>query len=319
MITYDECHVYFQHWPPEQHPGQVVGQRKGHKDIDPDRPWLSSVYYYWWRFLSASKEYRTICEKAETVEGRNSVEVIESAYPDFGNVFEGNFWSWWWQRGWALFCEPMSYSIRKLARTYGTELPYEWDENERLILSVARNGDHQRTADEVKALLDGLESANPKSKSNRGKKVSGALYQPQGRPDVPALERSFAVWNLYRANSNLPTGESKLKVYDIAYKCGLQKFYMPDDADWRREASDNAFRALKRAEIIISNVTRGVFFTKHELMPDIVRYIKDKQMKLSHKRREEIERRIYDNPFADLAIGWHGEQHVDASLAQLDP
>lgn len=308
VIRYADHRVYFQHWPPEQQVGQVDGQRLSHRDVDPDRPWLSSAYYWWWRFLSASKDYLRICEIAETTSGRNSPEVMQSAYPDFGNVFDGNFWSWWWERGWGLFCEPMSYSIRQLERNGGRTWPYEWDESERITLSIARHGDHQRTADEVRSLLERLDGEQPRG---RHKKVSGALHQPACKPDIPALQRAFGVWDLHRTQDKLP-------LYEIAHRCQLERSSMPDDPSWRKDASDHAYRLLERANVIIKNVTRGVFFTKHELPLCSVKQIKQEQFALSRTRRDEMSSGRFPNPFANSAIASRMQQNIDPSLAQLN-
>lgn len=308
MIRYANYQVYFQHWPPEQHGGQVAEQRKGHKDIDPKEPWLSSVYYHWWRYLSASETYRDICDTARTEDGRRSAKVLNSAYPDFGNVFEGNFWSWWWDRGWALFCEPQSYSIRKLDREGMRRWSSDLNAPDRLIVSLAVNGDHQRTVDEIKALLDELPQGN---RSARGKKLSAALYQPSGKTDIPALQRYFKVWDKRRTDPDL-------EIYEITHKCGIEKTHMPTDDNWRKQASNDFYRLFNKADAIIKNAAYGVFPVTEELSMDAIAKIRRGQMALSRDRRSEIDARLFPNPFGQLKEYWAGAQITSGSLAQLN-
>lgn len=307
MIRYADYQVYFQHWPPEQHVGQVVDQRKGRKGIDPKEPWTASVYYSWWRYLSASSDYRDICEKANAPHGLESPEVRNSIYPDFGDVFAGNFWSWWWTRGWALFCEPLSYSVRKLDLEGQRRWPDDLRSPQRLILSVAVNGDYQRTADEIKALLKELEAND---RGVRGKKASGALYQPYGKPDVPALQRYFAVWDKRRNNPNMET-------YRIMHECKIERVWLEGDTNWEKEASDAYYRMYGKAEQIIKNAVRGIFPVSEELTESEIMRIRKAQAVASAVRRHEIEEGGWLDQFPHLREYWAGQQITSGSLAQL--
>lgn len=314
MIRYADYQVYFQHWPPEQHVGQVVDQRKGKKDgkggkvIDPNEPWKASVYHAWWRYLSASSEYRAICEKAKTPNGLQSPDVRNSVYADFGDVFAGNFWSWWWTRGWALFCEPLSYSVRKLDRDGQRRWPDDLHSPQRLILSVAANGDYQRTADEIKAMLKELEADN---RNVRGKKASGALYQPYGKPDVPALQRYFAVWDKRRNNP-------KMKAFKIMYDCEIEKVWLEGDASWEKETNDAYYRMYGKAEQIIKNAVRGIFPVSEELTESEIMRIRRAQLVASADRRQEIEDGGWPDQFPHLREFWADQQITSGSLAQLN-
>lgn len=307
MIRYANHQVYFQHWPPEQHVGQVEDQRKGRKGIDPNEPWTASVYYHWWRFLSASPEYRDICKKAQTPDGRQSPEVRNSVYADFGDVFEGNFWSWWWTRGWALFCEPLSYSVRKLDREGQRRWPNDLQSPDRLVFSVAINGDYQRTADEIKAMLKELEVTN---RGVRGKKVSGALYQPYGKPDIPALQRYFAVWDKRRTNA-------EMKPYKIMHDCGIEKTFLPEDANWKKDASDAFYRMHGKAVQIMKNAVRGIFPVGEELTEHEISRIRKAQLAASADRRREIEDDGWSDQFPQLREFWARAEITSGSLAQL--
>lgn len=309
MIRYADYQVYFQHWPPEQHVGQVADQRKGRKGIDPEEPWTASVYHAWWRYLSASSEYRAICEKAKTPDGCQSPDVRNSVYADFGDVFEGNFWSWWWTRGWALFCEPLSYSVRKLDREGQRKWPNDLQSPDRLVLSVAVNGDYQRTADEIKAMLKELEATN---RGERGKKASGALYQPYGKPDVPALQRYFAVWDKRRTNT-------EMKPHKIMHDCGIEKFWLEGDANWEKETNDAYYRMYGKAVQIISNAVRGVFPVSDELTQSEISRIRRAQLVASADRRREIEDSGWPDQFPQLREYWVGTEITSGSLAQLKP
>ena len=73
--------------------------------------WEESVYYWWWRFLRASKSYARCCKQG----GKRGIG--RRIYEDFGDVFASDFRAWWHedQRGERLFAEqPAPEHLREL-------------------------------------------------------------------------------------------------------------------------------------------------------------------------------------------------------------
>jgi hypothetical protein len=212
--------------------------------------WRRSVYYWWWRYLRLNEEYRRCCERG----GRGSMAKL---YKDFGNVFDGDDFRAWWLtdgRGETLFAEPApQLTVNELRR------PREWDatwqSKDVMVVAIALSEPKWRITRSMAALLKERHSGKPGVATQQR---SGAHYAVSGKFSVPALEKMCKVYELRH-------GKDKLTLERIGKKAGIDIEFtqghdeLDDDARRRNVMAATVSRYLKKAQVLVDNVGRGMF------------------------------------------------------------
>lgn len=244
MIRFEDGVYYFQCLPPDVGSLDLSADKPKAKYAHED-PLRQSVYFHWWRYLSASSEYSETCIKAKRGEVQSEV------FEHFGKVrSEDDFVAWWQNRGRHLFCEPRRLGIRTLDADNWPDAPDDTLLRNRLVVSLPIDADADRTIAEVRALLN---SKKPKDELRKRNK-SEALFQPYTtKPDANALERLLRVWQCRQQHL-------KKRLYEVAIELGAKEPLIIEEVeDWRIKQTQAVSRDLNTVECILQHVAQGVF------------------------------------------------------------
>lgn len=140
--------------------------------------WKCSVYYYWWLYLRRNANYQLTCEQG----GRGPCAEL---YRDFGNIYEGDFRSWW-QEHWKLFAEPIAVTSSDDVHTV-----FERSITIRIDLDAKRS----RVLDDVRNIL-----AEQQADLDQDRIASSATYPVETNPVLSALHQHLAVWDMKGLN-----------------------------------------------------------------------------------------------------------------------
>jgi hypothetical protein len=209
-----------------------------------------SVYYYWWRYLQLSTDYRTTCEQG-------GIGACSDLYDDFGNIYDMSFTDWWEQR-WHLFVEPPAAAIAS------DDMVFDDDAD---ILTIKL--DRSRGPEAVKRALDAIHMQIHYPERSTAKSRSVAQYPVFARPILMTLHRQLQV---YKLKTQLPettdaeiadwagvTVSSKL---DGMTERQLVNAGIPTDrlhANMRRAKNRVVQRDYRMACSMIENAAKGVF------------------------------------------------------------
>ncbi len=286
MIHYQEQAYCFQFWPPQGSSEPFDTIHGMSDDQVRDHPWLSSVYYHWWRFLRESDAYKDVCDEAFIGNAVNGI------YQDFGDLWESDdFWKWWLTCGCELFCEPRSYSPHTVDWGNVDEMLKASQSGQRILVSLSLEGDIDRTRQEIVDLLKRLKGTQPRRTRNE----SHALFQPLGDPKPLALDKYYRVWRCHKDNP-------EMHYADIAFKCGLKAKEVVDPAD-RIDVGNDVRRMIAKAKLIIEHIHQGVFPVLDKKAVERIPAHLTVQRDQSKLRRRERESGKYTNPVLSYGDG----------------
>lgn len=213
------------------------------------QPWQCSVYYYWWEYLRRHEGYRRTCENGGT--GR-----FAKLYEDFGNVHDGEFWTWWRAHNW-IFAEPPIRQVELAG-------PEAVTDEKTMIIRVPLETKLSLLTGQFKRLV------KPQmERATRAKWPSQAKYPVATKPVLTALHEHLLVWDAKQQHPNLRDA-------DLADIVGLRVNHVVDGETVASRKSLNLStdaieqkiyrrkqlavqRHLRIAQQYIDNVGRGKF------------------------------------------------------------
>ena len=213
--------------------------------------WKDSVYYWWWRYLRASKSYERCCKLG----GKRGVG--RKIYKDFGDVFVSDFRTWWNEntRGESLFAEqPAPLHLAELDDA--SQWDAGWTKDHVMVIAVPLFESRRRLQSKFAKLLqhrhEGQVGVPSKDRSRAVRKIYGKFT-------LLALKTTLAVYELRQANP-------KMTLADIGEKLRIMPINMKDARDTKQEAfikrnrmSAAVGRYLSKAEALIYHAERGDF------------------------------------------------------------
>ena len=199
---------------------------------------FASAYYYWWAFLRLNDAYLSHCE------GINDDQYTK-VYSDFGDIRSDDFVRWWIERGAQLFCEPEVAD--QIEIHYKT--PDAVDHVRDLLISVPLTGEYEALVSQFRTILKGkIERYN----TVYAQPIS-AKYPMRRDPKLPTLQLDYQI-ALARRQS--PSASH----YDLAQTVGLYGGVPPKSDKVLDQANvDKVYKSLKRSELLIEWVGRGIF------------------------------------------------------------
>lgn len=209
-----------------------------------------SVYYYWWRYLQLSADYRTTCEQG-------GIGTCANLYKDFGNIYDTGFEDWWEQR-WHLFVEPPAAVIANDDTTFDDDAD---------ILTIKL--DRSRGPEAVKRTLEAIHMQIHYPERSTAKPKSAAEYPVFARPILMTLHRQLQVYEL----KTLLPDATDAEIADWAgvtvsnkldgmterqlVKAGISADHL--HANMRRAKNRVVQRDYRMACSMIANAAQGVF------------------------------------------------------------
>lgn len=209
-----------------------------------------SVYYYWWRYLQLSTDYRATCNQG-------GIGVCSNLYDDFGNIYDTSF-AEWWEQHWHLFVEPPAAVIASDNAVFDDDAD---------ILTIKL--DRSRGPEAVKRALDAIHRQIHYPERSATKPKSAADYPVFTRPILMTLHRQLQV---YKLKTQLPEA-TDAEIADwvgvtVSNKLNgmterqLLKAGIPTDqlrANMRRAKNRVVQRDYRMACSMIENAAKGVF------------------------------------------------------------
>ena len=174
-------------------------------------------------------------------------------YDDFGDVRDDDFMGWWKRGARELFCEPPAEGVKEI-----TELPADWQDDSRLLLSVPITGDFDRTVEEIRAALRKARATRREQSIKAKTKDDGfsrARYPVHAKPVLTSLHQTLTVWG---AKKELGKGSVLAKVALKAAEM-LDQARGGDGREVEPLATTTTHNGIKAAENLIHNVGYGRF------------------------------------------------------------
>lgn len=213
--------------------------------------WKQSVYYWWWRYLRASKTYAHCCKLG----GKRGVG--RKIYKDFGDVFVSDFRTWWHEnkRGESLFAEqPAPLHLAELDDV--TQWDAGWTKDHVMVIAVPLFESRRRLQSKFAKLLQHRHTGQVGVPS---KDRSRALRKIYGKFNLHALKTTLEVYELRQA-------DKELRLADIGEALRLMPNNMKEAGDTiqvafakRNRLSAAVGRYLGKAEALIYHAERGDF------------------------------------------------------------
>ena len=213
--------------------------------------WKDSVYYWWWRYLRASKSYERCCKLG----GKRGVG--RKIYKDFGDVFASEFRTWWHEnkRGESLFAEqPAPLHLAELDDA--TQWDAGWTKDHVMVIAVPLFESRRRLQSKFAKLLqhrhEGQVGVPSKDRSRAVRKIYGKF-------NLLALKTTLEVYELRQANA-------EMTLADICEALLISPIHKRSIDDTKKIAFDkrNAMTAavgryLAKAKALIYHAERGDF------------------------------------------------------------
>lgn len=213
--------------------------------------WNQSVYYWWWRYLRASKSYERCC----ALGGKRGVG--RKIYKDFGDVFASDFRTWWHEnkRGESLFAEqPAPLHLAELDDA--TTWDAGWTKDHVMVIAVPLFESRRRLQSKFAKLLQHRHKGHVGVPS---KDRSRAVRKIYGKFNLHALKTTLAVYELRQA-------DKELRLADIGEALRLMPNNMKKVGDTvqiafakRNRLSAAVGRYLGKSEALIYHAERGDF------------------------------------------------------------
>ena len=235
-------------------PPRMCGRQAGRSTPTPPYKgapsYKCSVYYYWWRYLKLSEDYKSTCRN----KGRGACAKI---YKDFGDIHRTNFATWWEQK-WYLFVEPPAAVITK-----GDNINL----NPTDIITI--QVDRSLGPDAIRRSLEEIHLQIHYPEANRAKPRSGAKYAVFARPILMTLHRQLQIYKLKTEFTDAPDAQiadwAGISVNDRLEGLNerqLIKAGIPTDrlhANMRRAKNRVVQRDYRMACSLIKNAAHGLF------------------------------------------------------------
>lgn len=213
-----------------------------------ERAWKSSVYYWWWEYLRRNEDYKRTCQNG----GKGKCAKL---YEDFGDVFVGDFKSWWSESGRAvhLFAEPPTPSIR----LFTDAVALDTTSRESLVLDVPLNLPINFLCESFRKIV----SKHHKGKRGvRANQASQARYKVSGKVDLTFLDTALRVWDYRQANPKVPLWKLAQELRIVEAKHWVRASdTQGESADKRNVMAATASRLYGKAVAMIANVGKGKF------------------------------------------------------------
>jgi hypothetical protein len=216
--------------------------------------WQDSVYYLWWEFLRRHEGYRKTCE----VGGKGQ---FAGLYKDFGNVFAGDFKTWWstGDRGAGLFAEPaIPMTVTALTVEEAAALPSDASEAGLLLIAVPLRLSKSEIKKKINSLL------MKKHDRKRGERLfedSRALYPVASSVNIHATKLILATYDMRMNNPSMPLWRigHELKLGTTLTAQELASDGRKQNIDKKNRLAAAASRKLKQAKLVIEGVGKGQF------------------------------------------------------------
>jgi hypothetical protein len=215
------------------------------------KPWQSSVYYFWWKYLRENIGYMQCCMTG----GRGKFAKL---YRDFGDVRNDDFWTWW-KAHQCLFSEPPADHTKVIE---DDKLP---NRDDYVLVAIPIDIPAALAIQQTKRLLLPL-LTRPKRLTTDSK----AKYPVATKPVLSSLHTHLQVWDAHKANPNMKyheiadilgfaVNETLPKEVAADFKRDPTLFRKDIDKEIRRKKTVLVSRHLRIARQYIENVGTGEF------------------------------------------------------------
>lgn len=194
--------LYFRHAPPFTGLDSASDSRRLSPPFVRAPNHMCSMYYYWWAFLRLNDDYLACCENG----GEGPMAAL---YADFGDVRGADFMDWWIDGGRLLFCEPLED-----AATIMHDVPRNHDSENRVLISVPKDGDLDRITAEIRTAMGDYRRTHHIDDMRE----SRARYQIMAIAKLQSLYRQLEVYKAKKGDSTIGNKAiaEKLKIGDTA-------------------------------------------------------------------------------------------------------
>lgn len=226
--------LYFRYAPPTTSLDSASDSRPLSPPFTNAPRYMCSMYYFWWAFLRENDEYIACC--ATRGEGP-----MADLYRDFGDVLVDDFMDWWIARGRLLFCEPLEDAVKLFH-----DIPSEHDSENRVLISVPKDGDIDRITAEIRAAMGEYRLRHRPDDKLR---ESRARYPIMATAKLQSLYRQLRVYQFKKAHPGIGNKAvaKELKIGDTL------ESYNPDSV------IAAVSRYFTDAQKLVTNVGKGRF------------------------------------------------------------
>ena len=230
------------------------------------------VHRWWWEFLRLSKDYWLVCETSKDGRAETQDKELAKVYKAFGNVYDCTFDDWWIDRGSWVFREKDAFpKVKEVVRNPRERASHKYSADHVWIdipLKLSRRT-IQRQIGRILDLHDAQRLNNRLEMSTSMFKLNPVQYR------LHTLRKMHELHSLHRELVEKPAAQ-RTKKKDGAYAKRADLFRIgkllqisPSNESLRGGVDEifkrqNRMRAsvsrlLKRSELLIANVERGVF------------------------------------------------------------
>jgi hypothetical protein len=206
--------------------------------------WKESVYYWWWEYMKRNKEYGP----------------GHPLWEDFGDI-NTDFREWWIAKGEYLFAEPRRmYTFKRVSEPISEEV---YTDPNVMIVQVPLDQPVTELRQLFASYLDAFHTGDEPQQGIRAARSSQARYPVVGQPNVPALEKTLAVYDYRLKNNKMSLWEIWLALNPNMGRMIDPKCLTPEEvldipltkASWTAAVS----RYCKKAKAMIDNTGHGRF------------------------------------------------------------
>lgn len=180
--------LYFRNAPPTTALDSASDSRPLSPPFKNAPRYMCSMYYFWWALLRENEDYIACCESGG--EGP-----MANLYRDFGDLRPDNFMDWWIDGGRLLFCEPLED-----AATLLHDIPRIHDNENRVLISVPKDGDLDRITAEIRTAMGEYRQRHRPADPLR---ESRARYPIMATAKLQSLYRQLRTYQLKKADPRI--------------------------------------------------------------------------------------------------------------------
>jgi hypothetical protein len=203
----------------------------------------SSPYYLWWRYLRLNEVYKQMCLGNIAPNDTHTAFQNIHAYDD---TREG-FANWFRTVGEDLFCELKNPNIVK--ELYAEDNIHAWTDDSRVLVSIPVSQNTEWVMKQLNRIVTKHRDAEERRLEKGKPQSSSALYTFAQEPDVPALKRYLAIYELHTSK----TAAGRKRSYMDTGSAYFGNKVQPESA------KSMAYRMVKTARQIIENTLDGEF------------------------------------------------------------
>lgn len=203
------------------------------------RFWEKSVYYWWWEYLKRNGQYGP----------------DHPLFSDFGEIHT-HFVHWWSEKGEYLFANAEKrYEFKRVTEPLGESV---FSDDSVMIVQVPLDEPVTSLKKRFGSLLDAMTQVELEQ-GERAARSSTARYPVVGQPNVDALKKTLAVYDLWLIRK--PEGKALWEIWlelNPYLQADLDR--KPENApDIKMSWAAGVSRYIKKAKAMINNAAAGRF------------------------------------------------------------